>query len=82
MAGGEIIGLVSAVLIFSIPISAIWAGALKERYRAQQSVLSDDERKRLHELTIIAERMSQRIETLESILDAEMPEWREDDERS
>jgi phage shock protein B len=38
--------------------------------------LSDDERTELEALTSQAERMVDRIETLESILDSETPGWR------
>ena len=79
---GELIGLVAVVMIFSIPLSAIWGNILKERYRAQQSSLSDTERNSIQRLTSIAERMSDRIETLESILDAEVPDWRDDHDKN
>ena len=47
----------------------------RSKQRAQSS-LSDDERVELETLTVQAERMLDRIETLEAILDAETPEWR------
>ncbi|MFT7559211.1 MAG: phage shock protein B [Flavobacteriales bacterium] len=75
---GDITGLVAVVMIFSIPLFAILSGVLKARYKAQQSSFSGDEREQLERLSDIADRMSQRIETLEEILDAEVPDWRED----
>ncbi|MCP4412375.1 MAG: envelope stress response membrane protein PspB, partial [Gammaproteobacteria bacterium] len=38
--------------------------------------LSDDEQQSLDELAEIADSMEERISTLESILDAETPDWR------
>lgn len=78
MGNFDLTGLVAVVMVFSIPILAILSGILKERYRAQRSSLSDEDRERLQKLGAIAEKMNERIETLESILDAEVPDWRED----
>lgn len=78
MSVGELVPLVAVVMIFSIPISAIWAGALKARYKAQQNTLSGNDREQLAKLAATAETMAQRIETLEAILDAEVPDWRDD----
>lgn len=78
---GDITGLVTIVMIFSIPLCAIWAGALKERYRAQQGQLSRNDRERMEHLAAVADSMKARISALESILDEEVPEWREDHDR-
>lgn len=43
--------------------------------------LSDDESAHLSELNKLAESMAERIKNLETILDAEQPEWREYDEK-
>lgn len=75
---GDITGLVMIVMIFSIPLCAIWAGALKERYRTQQGQLSRADRERMDQLIAIADSMKERISALESILDEEVPDWRED----
>lgn len=81
MDTGEITGLVAVVMIFSIPLVAIWAGVLKARYEAGQRNISDNEREELQRLVSIADSMAKRITTLEAILDAEVPDWREDHER-
>ncbi|MGH1470793.1 MAG: envelope stress response membrane protein PspB [Cellvibrionaceae bacterium] len=80
MDTGDITGLVAVIMIFGIPISAIWAGVLKSRYRAQQSNISSSEIDKLENLTAAAEAMSERIDALESILDNEVPDWRDDHE--
>lgn len=77
---GDITGLVAVIMVFGIPICAIWAGVLKERYRAQQTNISSTEIEKLERLTAVAEAMSERIEVLESILDNEVPDWRDDHE--
>lgn len=66
----------------SIPIVAIIAGVYKERYRAQQSNIGDAEAERLQELSRIADTLNERVSTLEAILDAEVPDWREEHEHS
>ncbi|MEX1032085.1 MAG: envelope stress response membrane protein PspB [Cellvibrionaceae bacterium] len=80
MDGGELTGLVAVVMIFSIPLFAIWAGILKARYQASQRDISDGEREQLQRLTSVADSMVERIATLEAILDAEVPDWRDDHE--
>ena len=47
----------------------------RSKQRAQ-GTLSEDERSELEALTGQTERMVERIETLESILDSETPGWR------
>lgn len=61
-----------------IPIIAILASVFKARYRAQQSSITDEDRDRLIDLTRIAESLEDRVSTLESILDTEVPDWRGD----
>ena len=78
MNGGSIIGLVAVVMAFSIPILAIVAGILKARYRAQLSNVTEEDRGNLRELNQLAESLTQRVNTLESILDDEVPDWRDD----
>jgi phage shock protein B len=82
MDAGEFTGLVAVVMVFSIPLVAIWAGVLKTRYRASQRDITDNEREELRRLSSVADSMAERIATLESILDAEVPDWREDHERN
>lgn len=82
MDSGELIGLVAVVMIFSIPLFAIWASILKARYRASERDISEKERDELQRLNTVADKMADRIATLEAILDAEVPDWREDHERN
>jgi len=77
--------LLALMIVVGMPclivITAIWASALKAKYRSQQGNISEAERNQLERLVAVADKMSERIETLESILDHEIPDWREDHEQ-
>lgn len=63
-------------IIFMVIVAPIW---LILHYRSKKQVnqgLSEDEYMTLQELADKAEKMGDRIQTLEAILDAEAPEWR------
>jgi phage shock protein B len=73
----DIIGLIIApIVIFMIVVAPIW---LILHYRSKREIsqgLSEGDYTQLHELAATAEKMNNRIKTLEAILDAEAPEWR------
>ena len=63
-------------IIFMVIVAPIW---LILHYRSKKQVnqgLTEDEYMTLQELADKAEKMGDRIQTLEAILDAEAPEWR------
>lgn len=63
-------------IIFMTIVAPIW---LILHYRSKKQVsqgLSEDEYVALQDLSIKAEKMADRIQTLEAILDAEAPDWR------
>lgn len=65
------------VVIFLIVVAPIW---IIFHYKSKSDVkhgLSTNERAELDEMIEVANKMAARIETLESILDVESPEWRE-----
>ncbi|MCC5874232.1 MAG: envelope stress response membrane protein PspB [Gammaproteobacteria bacterium] len=65
------------VVLFVLFVAPVWL-VLHYRSKRQAGVsLSAEERRELEELAEQAERMLDRIETLESILDVEAPGWRE-----
>lgn len=69
------VGDIIPLLIFSTPI--IWI-MMHYKYRGRQtSGFTEEESRQLHELLAIADTMAERIKTLESILDAETPDWRD-----
>ncbi len=64
------------VILFLAVVAPIWIIAhYATRWRATKS-LSSDEEQLLEELWESAERMEQRINALERILDAEVTDWR------
>lgn len=73
----DIVGIVVApIIIFMIIVAPIW---LILHYRSKKQInqgLSQDEYATLQELADKAEKMADRIHTLESILDVEAPQWR------
>lgn len=76
MEEGIVALIIAPLIIFMIFVAPIW---LILHYRSKKQVsqgLSPEDYKSLKELAVRAEKMSDRIETLESILDSEAPEWR------
>ncbi|WP_348523876.1 envelope stress response membrane protein PspB [Endozoicomonas sp. G2_1] len=68
--------IVAPVIIFMVLVAPIW---LILHYRSKRQVsqgLTEEEYIQLSELSELADKMSERIKTLEAILDAEAPEWR------
>lgn len=68
--------IVAPVIIFMIFVAPIW---LILHYRSKRQLnqgLSEDDFRALNELSAQAESMAERIQTLEAILDAETPDWR------
>jgi len=77
MDEGIIAMLVMPLVIFMIFVAPIW---LILHYRSKKQVnqgLSAEEQASLQALAEQAEKMSERIQTLEAILDSEAPEWRD-----
>ena len=78
MLNSSTIWILIPLTALMIPIIAIVSGVLKERYRAQQRNITDEDRDHLADLTRVADSLASRITILESILDAEVPDWRDD----
>lgn len=73
----DVIGMLMApIIIFMIIVAPIW---LILHYRSKRQLnqgLSEGDYRQLHELAATADKMANRIKTLEAILDADSPEWR------
>ncbi|WP_394204013.1 envelope stress response membrane protein PspB [Shewanella waksmanii] len=72
--------LMAPIIIFMIIVAPIW---LILHYRSKRQVsqgLTDEEYTQLNELIAKADKMAQRIDTLEAILDNEAPQWRSRDD--
>lgn len=68
--------LMAPIIIFMVIVAPIW---LILHYRSKRQIsqgLSAEEYQQLSELSESADKMSERIQTLEAILDAETPDWR------
>ncbi|WP_406667244.1 envelope stress response membrane protein PspB [Gallaecimonas sp. GXIMD1310] len=68
--------LVAPLIIFMVLVAPIW---LILHYRSKRQVgqgLSEMERAQLNQLSQSAEKMAERIATLEKLLDEENPQWR------
>lgn len=64
------------LILFMVIVAPIWLIMHYRSKNQKSSGLSEAEHYRLTELTKIADAMIERIETLESILDQETPQWR------
>ncbi|MEM8766679.1 MAG: envelope stress response membrane protein PspB [Pseudomonadota bacterium] len=64
------------VVIFLTIVAPVWIFMHYRSKQRAQGALSDDERLELETLAAHAQRMMDRIDTLEAILDAETPDWR------
>ncbi len=68
--------VIAPTILFLIFVAPIWIIMhYRSKNRAQTS-LTNDERDELERLSEAAENMRERIDTLESILDSDSPEWR------
>lgn len=68
--------IMAPVIIFMVIVAPIW---LILHYRSKGQVnqgLSEEEYIQLSNLSEMADKMADRIKTLEAILDVETPEWR------
>ncbi len=74
---GIVVAFFVPTVIFLTIVAPVWIFMhYRSKQRAQGS-LSEAERLELEALATQAERMAHRIETLEAILEAETPGWRE-----
>lgn len=73
----DVVGIIVApIVIFLIFVAPIW---LIMHYRSKRQIaqgLSSQEINELNKLAHKAEMLGERVKTLEAILDAEAPEWR------
>ncbi len=68
--------IIAPIIIFLLVVAPIW---LVLHYRSKRQIsqgLTEEEYIQLSDLSELADKMAERIKTLEAILDAESPEWR------
>ena len=65
------------MILFMAIVAPIWIVMhYRSRHRSSQS-LSDDERESLDQMLATVDKLNDRIQSLEAILDADHPSWRE-----
>jgi phage shock protein B len=74
---GEVLGVLKLATIFSFVLAIIWINRHYRAKKAQAGILAEDEKAALEDLTKVAEKLEGRVATLEKILDAEQPKWRD-----
>ncbi len=75
----EVLGLLIPLTAITLPIWIIWIILHYKSKNKEFGSLNAKESHQLEELNTLAEKMAERIKTLETILDAESPEWRNHD---
>ncbi|MFC3032410.1 envelope stress response membrane protein PspB [Pseudoalteromonas fenneropenaei] len=68
--------IMAPIIVFMVIVAPLW---LILHYRSKKQVsqgLSEHEHRQLIELASKAEKMAERVETLEALLDQESPGWR------
>ena len=66
-------------IVFMVIVAPLWVWWHYRSKRRAQVALTESERDNLEALLLKSEAMMERIDTLESILDAQTPEWRKHD---
>ena len=76
---GIVVAFFVPAVIFMVFVAPAWLVLHYRSKQQAQSALSETERADLETLALQAERMLERIDTLEAILDAQTPDWRKAD---
>jgi phage shock protein B len=73
---GIVVAVMVPTVLFLTIVAPVWIYMHYRSKQKAQGALSAEEREQLEMLAAHAERMVDRIETLEAILDSETPGWR------
>lgn len=73
---GVVVAFFVPTVIFMVVVAPAWIWMHYRSKQHAQGALSETERAEIETLALQAERMLERIDTLEAILDAETPDWR------
>ena len=76
----ELVGIVAIVMVFGMPIAITWI-SLRHKERMAINRNPDVGEAEIEGLSRIADILDRRVNVLESILDDEVPDWRENLER-
>ena len=66
------------MVLFMVIVAPTWIVMHYRSVNRSSSQLSEDERQSLEEMLVAVDQMADRIESLESILDADHPNWRQE----
>ena len=68
--------LIVPMVLFMVIVAPTWIVMHYRSVNRSSSQLSEDDRQALEEMLVAVDQMADRIESLESILDADHPNWR------
>ena len=66
------------MVLFMVIVAPTWIVMHYRSVNRSSSQLSEDDRQALEEMLVAVDQMADRIESLESILDADYPNWRQE----
>ena len=66
------------MVLFMVIVAPTWIVMHYRSVSRSSSQLSEDDRQALEEMLVAVDQMADRIESLESILDADHPNWRQE----
>ena len=66
------------MVLFMVIVAPTWIVMHYRSVNRSSSQLSEDDRQALEEMLLAVDQMADRIESLESILDADHPNWRQE----
>jgi phage shock protein B len=68
-------------VLFMVVVAPIWIVMHYRSVNRSSRSLNDEDRQRIEDMLATVDRLTERIGTLESILDVEHPDWRQQDGR-
>ena len=68
-------------ILFLVVVAPIWITMHYRSVNRSSRSLNDEDRQRIEDMLVTVDRLTERIGTLESILDDEDPDWRQLDDR-
>ena len=66
------------MVLFMVIVAPTWVVMHYRSMNRSSSQLSEDDRQAMEEMLVAVDQMADRIESLESILDADHPNWRQE----
>ncbi len=73
--------IAAPIIVFLIFVAPLWLFLHYRSKKKSEHGLTTEDYERLNALTIKADKLTKRINTLEKILDSESPSWRQNYER-